>query len=147
MVLWENVVLSSQLITFVSFRLFCKRYIDIDMFNLVNLPLDFFELDVDEVSLQIKNVLKQLKLLSEQNKVKLSPELSNGSIDEIIDDGLKNLNIYHLKKPLYIKDNLFRSQDIKVLYFYANRLSGYQLDDYIMNHTKAKSLRMVETAI
>ncbi len=138
----ENVVLTSQLITFVTFRLFCKRYIDIDMFNLVNLPLDFFELDKSAVIRQIENVLNRLKEMELLGKVKLSPEFRDMSTEEMINDGLKNLNVFHFKKPLYLKDNKFKSQNIKVLYFYANRLSGYQLDSYIINYTKAQSLKM-----
>jgi len=70
-----NVVLTSQLITFVSFRLFCKHFIDIDLLNLVNMPVDLFELEQQEVYVQIAKVLDRLKLIRDQGKVKLSQEL------------------------------------------------------------------------
>ncbi len=138
-----NVVLTSQLITFVSFRLFCKHFIDIDLLNLVNMPVDLFELEEHEVYVQITTVLDRLKVLRDQGKVKLSQELDTLKIEDIVKDGLKNLNIYHLRMPLYIKNGMFRSEDIKVLYFYANRLSGYDLDRFIHNRSKSvRSLKM-----
>ena len=138
-----NVVLTSQLITFVSFRLFCKHFIDIDLLNLVNMPVDLFELKEEEVYIQIASVLDRLKAIRDQGKVKLSKELDAIGIEDIVKDGLKNLNIYHLRQPLYIKNGMFRSEDIKVLYFYANRLSGYDLDRFVHNRSKeVRSLKM-----
>lgn len=93
--------------------------------------------------IQIASVLDRLKAIRDQGKVKLSKELDAIGIEDIVKDGLKNLNIYHLRQPLYIKNGMFRSEDIKVLYFYANRLSGYDLDRFVHNRSKeVRSLKM-----
>jgi glycerol-3-phosphate O-acyltransferase len=107
------------------------------------MPVDLFELAEEEVYEQITTVLERLKALRDQGKIKLSKELDTMTTTEIVQDGLKNLNIYHLRRPLYIKNGMFRSEDIKVLYFYANRLSGYDLDRFIHNRAKeVQSLKM-----
>ena len=58
---------------------------------------------------------------------KMEQELLDGSLAEIMKKGIANLGIYHAKLPLaYNADGDFQSQDIKLLYFYHNRLEGYE---------------------
>ena len=54
-----------------------------------------------------------------------------GDNDEIIKHGLKNLGVYHPSLPLLKNANgNIITQDLKVLYFYRNRLMGYGLEQH-----------------
>ncbi len=54
-----------------------------------------------------------------------------GDNDEIIKHGLKNLGVYHPSLPLLKNANgNIITQDLKVLYFYRNRLIGYGLEQH-----------------
>jgi len=47
----------------------------------------------------------------------------------LIADGIRNLGIYHPEKPLVCtKDDKLISEDFKLLYFYHNRLTHYNLE-------------------
>jgi glycerol-3-phosphate O-acyltransferase len=53
-------------------------------------------------------------------------------IAELIKHGLNNVGIFHSKKVIFADSygNL-NSEDLKLLYFYHNRLLGYKLEQYI----------------
>ena len=66
-----------------------------------------------------------------QEKLLLAPDFDN-SIENIVATGVKNLGMYHSKRPLILnkEGNIF-IQDLNLLYFYHNRLVGYELEDHI----------------
>jgi len=54
-----------------------------------------------------------------------------GDNEDIINHGLKNLGVYHPSMPLVKNTNgNIITQDMKVLYFYHNRLLGYGLEQH-----------------
>ena len=51
-------------------------------------------------------------------------------MEEILNDGLNNLGIYHIKKPLKMnKSGQIISENYAVLYYYFNKLAVYGLGD------------------
>jgi glycerol-3-phosphate O-acyltransferase len=61
----------------------------------------------------------------------MSPEL-RWNADKIIEHGMKNINLYHTASTLTIQSNgNMGSEDLKLLYYYHNRLDGYELERYI----------------
>ena len=66
--------------------------------------------------------------LKQQNKVDTASHL-HGSIDEVIDHGLKNVGLYHSQRPLLKNQNGdVITMNLNTLYYYRNRLEGYGLD-------------------
>ena len=55
-----------------------------------------------------------------------------GEADLVIKHGLDNCGIFHLKRPLLKnkKGNVI-TQDLNTLYYYHNRLVGYDLEKFI----------------
>ncbi len=50
-------------------------------------------------------------------------------VDELIEDGLKHLGLYHPQKVLKVKkDGALMSENFRLLYYYHNRLDSYQLE-------------------
>ncbi|MCB0659146.1 MAG: hypothetical protein KDC57_23555, partial [Saprospiraceae bacterium] len=64
-----------------------------------------------------------------------------GTVEELIDDGIRNLGIFHAKKPILInnQDQLV-SEDFKLLFYYHNRLTGYELELEIDERLKLLSV-------
>ncbi|MFT6873764.1 MAG: glycerol-3-phosphate O-acyltransferase, partial [Roseivirga sp.] len=55
-----------------------------------------------------------------------------GDPDQIIKHGLKNVGMYHSKRPLVRnKEGDITTQDLHVLFYYHNRLDGYELENYV----------------
>lgn len=138
----ENVVLTSHLAAFVAFHMFKKKYANLDIFNLVNLPADYFDFSRAEVITQMQQVLVRLKEMASFERLKLSPEVKGYSEEAILDDAIKNINVYHFYKPLSVKGDSVISEDFRLLYYYSNRLEGYELDKLI-NVPTVKSLKVV----
>lgn len=127
----ENVVLSSHLVAFTAFQMFEKQYPNLDIYSLLSLPEDYFSIQSEQLYEQVKIVQKRLIALAKINEVKLSPEVKTNSPEELVKDSIKNLNSYHFYAPLKVKKGNFACEDLKLLYFYHNRLFGYKLDRII----------------
>jgi glycerol-3-phosphate O-acyltransferase len=53
-------------------------------------------------------------------------------MEDIIDQGIRNVCMYHGLRPIYkTKEGNISSEDLKLLYFYHNRLEGYGLQKCI----------------
>ena len=77
------------------------------------------------------DILEKVKELKEQGKVGMADHLYN-DVDEAIDFGLNNVGMYHLKRPLLKnKEGYIVTEDIHTLYYYHNRMDGYDLEKYL----------------
>ena len=52
-------------------------------------------------------------------------------VQEVIKKGFHYLGDYHVSDPLYMKNGTLRTEDIRLLYFYHNRLENYGIDKVI----------------
>ena len=81
--------------------------------------------------------------MNELGRVKISEQL-HLSTEELIENGVRNLGVYHVLKPLvFDKQKRLVSQDFRLLYFYHNRLTNYGLERAI-EWKKAKGTEMME---
>jgi glycerol-3-phosphate O-acyltransferase len=125
-----NVVLTSHLVCFVVFELL-KKKLGVDLFTLLRTPVEDISLPYNEVVESINKVKDRLKIMYDKGEVLISPEL-RWNIDKIIDHGMKNINLYHTASPLIkLNNGDMSSEDLRLLYYYHNRLDGYQLERYV----------------
>ncbi len=128
----ENIILSSHLVAFVAFNLLQQQYANLDLYGLLRLPKDdrIILRHIFEKNIQL--VREALIELKQNHKVNLSPIVENSSIEELIDHGIENVGNFHIKKALFIdKEGDFSSEDMNLLYYYHNRMNGYQLDSIV----------------
>ncbi len=127
----ENIVLSSHLVAYVGFQMFKKKYANIDLFNLLNLPKDYLDFELHHF-LETLDYLRDKLIEREQaGEIKLSDEVRSYNAKSLIEDAIKNLNVYHFYKPIGIKSGKVYSEDYRLLYYYHNRLEGYDLDKHV----------------
>ncbi|MFN8309207.1 MAG: 1-acyl-sn-glycerol-3-phosphate acyltransferase [Chitinophagales bacterium] len=121
-----NVALTSHLVCFCAFELLRKKY-HVDVFTLVRTPLEDVRLNAQDLMDAVDRVKEQLKILNKNNEILISPEV-RFSTDKVIEHGLRNINMYHANSPLEKgADGDYYSEDLKLLYYYHNRLDGYHL--------------------
>lgn len=125
----NNVVLSSHLLAYAAFKILEKRH-DGDVYSLVNLPKEKTEIDLAFLEMIIARMQTVLLEWEANGKIKLSREIK-WEPRRVIEDGIKNLGIYHSQKPLSMKNDEVWSNGLKVLYYYHNRIKIYDLDKYI----------------
>ncbi len=126
-----NRVFASHLVAFVAFEMWQRKYSKLDLFSLLRLPEDELEIPYDEFHETFKRVRKEIYNLKEAGKVYYATHLK-GDADLVIKHGLDNVGILHLKRPLLKnkKGNII-TRDLNTLYYYHNRLVGYDLEKFI----------------
>lgn len=126
-----NRVFASHLAAFVAFEMWQKKFPQLDLFNLLRLPEEDLEIDYVEFRDTFKRVRKKIYELKAEGKVNHATHLK-GKVDMVIKRGVENVGIFHLKRPLLRnkKGNII-TKDLTVLYYYHNRLVGYDLEQYI----------------
>jgi glycerol-3-phosphate O-acyltransferase len=126
-----NRVFASHLVAFVAFVMWQKKHPKLDLFGLLRLPEEELQLPYEEFRAMCKKVRKQIYRMKLENKLNIASHLK-GDIDEIIKRGLYNVGIFHLKRPLLRnRDGNIITQELNTLYYYHNRLTGYELDKFI----------------
>jgi glycerol-3-phosphate O-acyltransferase len=127
----DNIVLSSHLIAFAAFEILCNENPKLDLFGILRLPTDDYIFEHDFLYATVSQLKQTLIDFADKGKLKLSPEI-NAEIDDLIQDGIKHLGTFHIKKPLK-KNKLGEiiSENFYLLYFYHNRLTGYGLEKWI----------------
>lgn len=126
-----NKVFASHLVAFTAFVMIKQSYKKLDLYNLLRLPEEDLILDYDIFKGKVEQLLAKVKRMSDRGEIGISPYL-NGSIEEIIAHGLKNLGMYHAKRPLIRnKEGEITTDDLNLLYYYHNRLAGYNFEKYV----------------
>lgn len=126
-----NRVFASHLVAFVAFEMFQRQHPKLDLFGLLRLPEEDQVIPYEEFRDTCKRVRKQIYKLKEEGKVNHATHMK-GKIDLIIRHGLENVGIFHLKRPLLLnKEGNVITKDLNTLYYYHNRLTGYDLEKFI----------------
>jgi len=126
-----NRVFASHLVAFVAFEMWQKKHPKLDLFGLLRLPEEDQVLLYEEFRAACKRVRKQIYHLKSEGKVYHATHLK-GNIDLVIRLGLENVGIFHLKRPLLMnKEGNIITRDFNTLYYYHNRLDGYELEKFI----------------
>ncbi|MBK8556033.1 MAG: 1-acyl-sn-glycerol-3-phosphate acyltransferase [Lewinellaceae bacterium] len=127
----ENVVLSSHLVAFAVFQMLVHQNPKLDLFGILRLPTDDYVFPlkaVEEVVAQMQTTLVEWE---QQHKLRLAPEVHH-PVSELVQHGLNKLGMFHRNKPLTLnKEGDIVSADFRVLYFYHNRLMGYNLEKQV----------------
>ena len=87
-------------------------------------------IDVKKFKISYQKILNEILSLNSKNKIKIFNDLKN-NIETQIKSGLNNLGMYHAKKPVIIKNDKIHVQNMKLLYYYRNRLKGFGLKKII----------------
>jgi len=126
-----NRVFGSHLVAFIAFQMLQRMHEKLDLFGLLRLPEEELEIPYDAFRETFKRVRKEIYLMKEQGKINIASHLK-GNADEVIRRGIENVGIFHLKRPLLRnKAGNIVTQDLNLLYYYHNRLAGYELERFI----------------
>ncbi len=126
-----NKVFASHLVAFTAFVIFQRQFKKLDLYNLLRLPEEDLSIPYEEFKTAFESVLAKVHRMYNAGEIGVSPYLT-GDVDKIINHGLKNVGMYHAKRPLIkTKRGDITTQDLNLLYYYHNRLSGYNLEKYV----------------
>nr|MBX2816794.1 glycerol acyltransferase [Saprospiraceae bacterium] len=132
----DNVVLSSHVIAFTAFQMIREKNRDLDIMGLLKLPLEDFRLTRTALQAQVGILIDHLKGMEERKEVRLSEPLK-WELEDVTSDGIQKLGLYHEKKPLVLKGDHIHCQNVKLLFYYHNRLKHYGLEDLVTGRQPA----------
>lgn len=124
-----NRVFASHLLAYVIFKMLERKHPKLDLYNILRLSDDDLVVDYNEVKKNFKKLRKEVERLYSEKKIDMADHMKDKAI-EAIDVGLKNLGLYHDKRPLIKKKDKIIVQDTNTLYYYHNRMSGYELEKF-----------------
>jgi glycerol-3-phosphate O-acyltransferase len=123
----ENIVLSSHLCAYAAFRILRADNPELDLFEVLRIPVKSFQINIDRFKQECNVVIEELKSIRDID-VKFS-EIFSKDLEAIIKDGISKIGVYHSKKVLkWVGESLIVSEDFKLLYYYHNKLTHYELD-------------------
>jgi glycerol-3-phosphate O-acyltransferase len=126
-----NVVLSSNIVAFTAFHLIYKEYSENGLFSLLNLRDVIFKISKDDMIAALRAILPHLMELSENTTITLSDENWHNA-ESIYREGISKLGIYHYRSVLKESgEHTLICPDIRILYFYHNRLLQYGLEEHM----------------
>jgi glycerol-3-phosphate O-acyltransferase len=129
----ENcVVMSSNLVAFVAFRILMKRYKKLDLYALMLLPKEDRVIKYDEFKDAVVSLRATILERNQQGKIRIASHFANRDSEPLIEHGLKHLGMYHDRLPLVKNaEGDIQVSDMKLLYFYHNRLTGFGFESVV----------------
>jgi len=120
---------ASHLVAFTAFEYFRARYDKLDIYSLLRIPVEELVISYDQFKVAFLDMKKRILMLENKGRIHLADHLKMKDVDTLIEIGVNNVGIFHAKRPLlFNKDRDITTQDLKTLYYYRNRLDGYDLE-------------------
>jgi len=135
-----NVVLSSHVVSFTCFHLFTLLHREPDVFSLLTLSEDEFVIDEGLFAEKLGLVLRHLRGLADSGNVLLDDVVAHGTTESVIQHAWHHGWHYHMGEMLVRKDQKVYCKNIRLLYFYHNRLSTFELDSKVQWNEGTKIL-------
>jgi len=130
----ENIVLNSHIVAFTAFRILIATNAGLDLYGILKLSEEDITFPFDDFCKSVEMLMNKLKEMESNEQVLLSEE-TELPIRELVKDGLHKLGAFHSRKPLKVnKKGEIYSEDFKLLYYYHNRLNGYNLENIFNNN-------------
>ncbi len=124
-----NVILSSNVMAFVAFHLIYQEFKESGLIHLVNQREKVFNLDYVTFEEKVTQLVQHIQRLADKGTLTISEE-SWHNVPDLIREGLSKLGIYHASDVLRRnKAGLLYCEDIRLLYFYHNRLINYGFEE------------------
>lgn len=123
----ENIALTSHFVAYSYFELLRRKFGATDVFRLFRLSEEETAVSYDEYSAFTFPMLEKLHSLYERGALSLEPALRSTELKNILESAHRNMGVYHTKRPLKLTDKGLACEDLKLLFYYHNRMEGYGL--------------------
>lgn len=129
----NNIALSTNIVAFCLFEYIQKVNPNIDIYHLIYLSPKEAIINIKTAHGLITKLKEKILQLSNEGKISIESKLINQNESDILKEALKNFNMYYKKDVVIEKDDNLILNNIKLLYYYHNRLVGYELEKYLFS--------------
>jgi glycerol-3-phosphate O-acyltransferase len=125
-------VMPSHFVAYIAFEKLWKKHPRLDIYNFLRLPVEEQVIEYSDFKVTCDSFIKVLFDLEQNKKIQTDDYIKEENIDNIIETGINNVGILHTNRPLLKnREGDIITKDLKLLYYYHNRLVGYELEKYI----------------
>lgn len=122
----ENLALTSHFAAMVYLETLRKKYPEYDLYRLLRLSIDQRSIPLSEFLTEAHYWHERISECAARGELHLTHQLHVLDTKSCIEDGLQKLGAFHDLKVLKIENDVVVSEDMPLLYYYRNRLTGYQ---------------------
>lgn len=123
----NTVVMPTTIVAYVLFELLRYQFPDWDLYKLFRLANDHL-IRWYRVRELMGKVLKRLETMEEDGTLRLSKFVRNRSYEDVLEEGLDYLQMYHVPEVIETLMNGAVLHKLDLLYYYSNRLRPYEID-------------------
>ncbi len=123
----ENTVLTSHLVAFALFETLRSKYPDFELYRFLRLSLAQRSMPFSSFMSSAEIFHKKVQVRAQRGELFLSPELQTSNTESWVKDGVKQLGFLHDSAVVKVQQNVIWTEDMNLLYYYRNRLTGYGL--------------------
>ncbi len=125
----ESVISSTHILAWTVFQHLLRDQRDPDFYRFLRQAAVDASLPMVEVYRMVKRVSGKLRNMEKAGRLKLSGGAGTGDETEIVDRALNLFDSYHIKPVLERRGDRLFVGDMNLLYYYRNRLWGYDLEE------------------
>ncbi|MGK5084242.1 1-acyl-sn-glycerol-3-phosphate acyltransferase [Bdellovibrionota bacterium FG-1] len=123
----ENTVLSSHTVAFALMESLRVKYPDLDLYRFLRLSTPQRTIPYSEFLANAEKIHRKLREMADRGQLFLSSELATWDLEKWVGDGIQQLGLMHEAAVAQRGDTTIWTEDMNLLYFYRNRLSGFGL--------------------
>ena len=121
----ENTVLTSHLVAFAFFETLRRKYPEFDLFRLLRLSLPQRSIPYSDFLAAAETEHRRVVECSGRGEFFLSDDLKTGHTETWVKEGVRQLGLLHDVAVVKVQDEVISTEDMNLLYYYRNRLTGY----------------------
>ncbi len=125
----NNRVMSTNLVAFTLYEMVTALHPSTDIYRLLRTYAYEQPIPIKVLCDKMERVIFQLKKLGLEGRIIYGDYLSPKNARQIVDEALTYFGTYHKRKTIYREGDNIYIGDLLLLYYYHNRLVGYNLED------------------
>ncbi|MGV3524772.1 MAG: 1-acyl-sn-glycerol-3-phosphate acyltransferase [Candidatus Sericytochromatia bacterium] len=126
----NNVILSPHLVSYVLFRYLVFANPRLDLYQLIRIGAREAQIGRRDLILAIERFKGFLAEQEEAGVLRLATSLKNTPADLILDEAIHYLQMFYSKRVVVMRGEQVQVQDMRLLYYYHNRLTGYGFESH-----------------
>jgi len=124
----NNVVMSSHAVAFAAFATLRRRHPQYDLYRILRTEGPDHHVPRQEVLAALATLLEKLRAMEGRGEIILAPELHAGGESEVFGKAMQHFRSFHDDEVLRESPEGVYTLNMKLLYYYRNRLDHYGLD-------------------
>lgn len=123
----NNMILNTHLLAHTCFQMLQEKNPDMNLYRLLHTGGFVDHLAIQEVYQRVENNLDTLKAMESRGEIRIGPNMHSVNVQDLVKSALRIFGSYHRSTAIKREGDWLVSDSLNLLYYYNNRLNGYDL--------------------